>query len=886
MALYVHCISITDDHTSRSVAEAMSQLQLDQGSPTGPEACQELLRDLAFQTEHHDKEQYSQFVFQGQCLILGDSRVGKTSLVKSITGKPFDNDEPSTKGVQTSLVDRKWQNLDAETGLKFGSFKRFYKSVRYVTAMFESEGYSNLYDQESLLSPVSKILSLCWIISFICLWLFDTPSVNFSILSVLVLVTATAFPFALRALHFVSMFQFLVAQLSILRSASLITGLFALTLLAGCILVGHIIGIDCCSVEFSLGIGAVRAVVRHFHLLVLWVFVDCVVSDIVCFLIETYRGAEWEFNDESSLPGVVKYKNHTQFLIFANVFTVLLFFDFGYFFALTTTISVREYCQLLHFSIITCSGLLLFWFIRTMCKGSHVMEVTVGLVLCIFIEKNSDFLTSFHSLTTYAAILAGCVIYTLVFISSNYGVNQASAIYKYIFVQKFALDYQKLKRALSSQFLNLKLSILDFAGDEEYYAYHHLFLKNQAIYVLVFNMEHFVIDNFKQVTAKIQRLRFWLESICSQVAPKSPVFLVGTHRGNMEDSCLHRLEEHLQQNFWHSFSDELVINDEDRLTYFPVENRQGKNDRGIQNLQRKIICTAEQRKKTVGCKVPFSWIKIQDAIINRRQSKKAKFCVTLKQFPTSVGNFICSNWSKETLKYFHEKGIVIYIDPGQDSELSNWVLLKPEILVDAIIQLVTPPTNDEMISEHGFRRDWTLLHTTGMLTKSLLKNILGRLQENEEAMKGFLEEYDIICPLFYKVNNEKEEAEVTHFVPSLLPTSVNGNTPVWYNDPTDKKLFVFFKRFLPEPLFYHLLSRAHRLSSKAFSKGQPVIYRDVGRFWFSPTQPYRLLLLKKENMIEVTFSCRLVFREYTIITFYKMPCPLPQHLNLLWNLKY
>ena len=883
MAFEVQSLSITDDHTSRSAAEVMLQMQLDQGSPTGPEACRELLRDLAFQTEHHDEEQYGQFVFQGQCLILGDSRVGKTSLVKSITGKPFDIDEPSTKGVQTSLVDRKWQNLDTETGLKFGSFKRFYKSVRYVTAAFESGGYRNLYDQESLLCPVCKILSPFWIISFISLWLFDTPSVNFSILSVLVLVTAIALQLALRALHRVSMSQFLVARLPILRSASLITGLFGLTLLAEYILVGYVKGIDCCSVEFSLGI-AVRAVVRYFHLSVLWAFVYCVILDILYFLISnTYSGAEWEFNDESSLQdAAVKL---IQSVIFTSVFSVMVYFHAGLLLALTK-ISVREYCQLLHFKIILCSDLLIFRFIQTMCKGSYIMEVIVGLVLCIFIEKNSDFLTSFHSVTSYTVIFAGGVIYILMFISSNYGANQGSAIYKFIFVEKFALDYQKLKRALSSQFLNLKLSILDFAGDEEYYAYHHLFLKNQAIYVVVFNMEHFVIDNFKQVTAKIQRLRFWLESICSQVAPKSPVFLVGTHRGNMEDSCLHRLEEHLQQNIWNAFSDELVINDEDRLTYFPVENRQGKNDRGIQNLQRKIICTAEQRKKTVGCKVPFSWIKIQDAIINRRQSKKAKFCVTLKQFPTSVGNFICSNWSKETLKYFHEKGIVIYIDPGQDSELSNWVLLKPEILVDAIIQLVTPPTNDEMISEHGFRRDWTLLHTTGMLTKSLLKNILGRLQENEEAMKGFLEEYDIICPLFYKVNNEKEEAEVTHFVPSLLPTSVNGNTPVWYNDPTDKKLFVFFKRFLPEPLFYHLLSRAHRLSSKAFSKGQPVIYRDVGRFWFSPTQPYRLLLLKKENMIEVTFSCRLVFREYTIITFYKMPCPLPQHLNLLWNLKY
>jgi len=52
MAVDVHRISLTDDHTSRSAAEVMSQVLLDQGSPTGKEACKELLSDLAFQHEH------------------------------------------------------------------------------------------------------------------------------------------------------------------------------------------------------------------------------------------------------------------------------------------------------------------------------------------------------------------------------------------------------------------------------------------------------------------------------------------------------------------------------------------------------------------------------------------------------------------------------------------------------------------------------------------------------------------------------------------------------------------------------------------------------------------------------------------------------------------
>lgn len=72
---------------------------------------------------------------------------------------------------------------------------------------------------------------------------------------------------------------------------------------------------------------------------------------------------------------------------------------------------------------------------------------------------------------------------------------------------------------------------------------------------------------------------------------------------------------------------------------------------------------------------------------------------------------------------------------------------------------------------------------------------------------------------------------------------------------------MFFHRFLPEPLFQSLLSRAHRLSKEEFPNGQTFICRDVGRFWLQPNPkltpvPYRLLQLKNQEMIEVTFNCR------------------------------
>ena len=419
------------------------------------------------------------------------------------------------------------------------------------------------------------------------------------------------------------------------------------------------------------------------------------------------------------------------------------------------------------------------------------------------------------------------------------------------------IDMAILKRALNERCPSLKLHILDFAGDKEYYAYHHMFLKSQAVYIIVFNVAKHVENDFKNINAAIERLQFWLESVCSHVPPKTPIFLVGTHRGGLDKSCMQTVNDHLKEHLWNRYCDELVVNDIDELIFFPVENSKGENDVGVQSLRMKVMSVAEERDAARDCDIPLSWITIKDAIISQREKEKANFCVTLKEFPTAFDNFICSNWSEETLKYFHEKGLVIYLD--NDQELSKWVLLKPEILVNIIIQLVTPPP--QMIQERGFRRDWKLLQDKGMLTKSLLTRTISTEQENEDALTTFLEEYDLICPLSnmkVKIHSlsDDEEHEPTHFVPSLLPMSADGCIPAWDINITDKKFYVFFKRFLPEPLFHRLLSRAHKNSKLEFPNGPVVMFKDVGKFWMSPWQPYRLKLMKEEAIIEVTFSSR------------------------------
>ena len=866
MALDLQRIRLTNDHTLETASEVMSQLQFERRLPDGrgQESYKQVLRNLGFRSEQNGSESYKQDVFQGQCLILGDARVGKTSLRKSLTGQPFDLDEPGTKGVEISLVDRKWKRLHADDGLKFGSFTRFQESVLYLGLMFGPAGVELIIDSEmtSAMSIMIHVMFLFqrifWIISIICLLAFATVSVSFY-----------AYSFAVFSLQIWLQLQ-QSEQTEFLRLAWLIVALRRVLagLGAAHVIAGFFKEIDCQNLEpsFDLSILNYNMLTWVLHIVIVTILI-CDISFYLSPICNSYLG-NW-MGIESSVPGQTKFNNPPPFLprFLLFLIPVMCGLSFGAIIQLHISINMTtlQYCHILHFIVIPLAFLVTFKFTRALCALVNIQDI--GLIFLIYIiwEKFFEKLVQFCSLYMYTVIFSvpACLSlysdWNVVFsiFNDTLDTRERQASFTFILIEKIALNFHKLRRALHSTFSSLKLKILDFSGDEEYYAYHHIFMRDNAIYLVLFNMTNFADDNFGNMAAKIHRLKFWMESICSKASSRTPIFLVGTHRGHMEKLCLNKIDKHLRQNILDSFSDELVLNEEDNLLYFPVENTYGKNDTGIQNLKRVIIAAAEECKTTIGREIPFSWIKIQDAIINLRNNKSAKFCVTLKDFPISVGNFICSNWSKETLKYFHEKGLIIFIDHADSSE---WVLLKPQILNDIIIQLVTPPEKKEEMEQRGLRQDFKLLHDTGMLTDSLLKNIISRetgSKESEEAMKSFLKEYDIICPLFHNRENINEAENVTHFVPSLLPMS-DVNTPVWHDSPTDKVFYVFFKRFLPEALFQHLLSRAHRSSKVEFPEGKPLICKDVGRFWWRPCTAYKVLQLKKEDMIEVTFTYRLV----------------------------
>ena len=847
-------IVVTDTETLDKHSNIMEKLRLEDRLPEGRRTYEELLEKVGLKFEHdHDprgaERTCQHFVFQGQCLVLGDSGVGKTSLVKAISGKPFDEMELRTTGIEQSLVDEKWQNLDTKD-LIFGNVNRFFLEI-FVQLMLYGRAGNVIFQQSRFWKNNSGFFLLLLGIIFsltITKIITDPPTENHIVFLISIIYSAFVFLF------------FLVCETCFVFSPKedrrLKVSLCCFMVNPRGILVGTFLSVGLLRFhrEISYGEPSKTAIFQ----VVLSIATVIALSYVAFLLLRGPRSFSLE--QKCPQPGQLKLNNQRPIeVIFFSRFILNTFVSF----ILVTTAGVF-YSNILHqFSIVMVFFYSQFFMVESVpriLKSPPEWHQWAKFLLGIF------FLSVFACLPPSSEKLAMTFLVLLCHtlhqeyfwlesaISTPSEDHVGPGTFTAVQLEKAVIDHKKLKNALNQKWSSLKLKILDFAGDKEYQAYFHMFLRSQGIYVIVFNMAEFAEDSLRDLTTKIKSLHFWLESVCSHVTSSTPIFLVGTHRGNMERSTVERINENLKRNFWELFCGELVVNKVDELFFFPVENSLGQNDSGIQIFQRAIIATVEELKETIGRNIPLSWIQIQDALISMKSDKGAKVCVRFEEFPTVFDNFICTNWTEDTLEYFHEKGFMMYLNKEPKR-----VLLNPDVLIDIIIRLITK--QPEGIPQRSYRRHWNLLQEKGMLTKFLLEFLLESVLskvESKEDVTAFLEEYDLICLLTHKMAPlNGERLTPTYFVPALLPISTDENIQLWKGRSTDKKFFVFFKKFLPEPLFHCLLSRAHKNSKIQFPRSQPLVYRDAGRFWLDSRQPYRLKLLKDMKMIEVTFT-RLV----------------------------
>ncbi|XP_033909901.3 malignant fibrous histiocytoma-amplified sequence 1 homolog [Acipenser ruthenus] len=315
----------------------------------------------------------------------------------------------------------------------------------------------------------------------------------------------------------------------------------------------------------------------------------------------------------------------------------------------------------------------------------------------------------------------------------------------------------------------------DFAGQEEYYLTHHVFITPQALVILVIDLASYRTED-TQFNSKVG---FWINNILMRV-PDSVVLPVGTHvdqcgvedvRDKKEDiqrriqvmldnrkKYLERRMDNLKENTEPAlFSDQSSKLDEltnynlQVLDLIPIDCT---NYKDIDSFQHHIL-TAVQDKNifpNVEKKLPHIYQAVESTITNLIKDKEIPDhgIVSVNEMLSGInhnGSFdrLAQDDLKDILRYLHRIGLIMWYE--ESTRLVGTVFVKPSFLItlfkmivrhDLVEQLQSIPRT-VLMGEHAFMKDkerWAshfqtkaILYHKAMV--ALTKNLLQQMDSPE-----------------------------------------------------------------------------------------------------------------------------------------------------------
>ncbi|XP_033095525.1 uncharacterized protein LOC117100086 [Anneissia japonica] len=400
---------------------------------------------------------------------------------------------------------------------------------------------------------------------------------------------------------------------------------------------------------------------------------------------------------------------------------------------------------------------------------------------------------------------------------------------------------QSMKASIRNEsYLDARLSLWDFAGQDMYYNTHHLFMSKQGVYLIVFNAVEAVMNPEKQ----IKRLKFWLQSVAMHAEVENAVvFLVGTRRDSVgEKNAFLNFLNLARKHLYKRFSKLLAFHPSGSL-FFLIENASPLDEQ--RNILRAVIYNEIQKLKFFQEKISLRYLLFNETLNKFRQRN----CIIVKfeDFSDEVKS-TCNIMSKNELRRFltfHDRsGDLIYNE--RDEILRNYVICDPQMLVDILQYLVNVPVphkRNRTVSDY-----WQRLEDTGIVDSKLLEHICR--EEGIWILYPYVIRFLVGTHLLFPLKITDHVDQVGKFFLSCRLPMINAMSNIWNSNDHSQDIFYFdFGEIIPEFILVRLIAKC----CEVFTWDK--IYYNAARF---RTSNSCLFVLNTNEISESTYVRHLI----------------------------
>ena len=328
-------------------------------------------------------------------------------------------------------------------------------------------------------------------------------------------------------------------------------------------------------------------------------------------------------------------------------------------------------------------------------------------------------------------------------------------------------------------------NVWDFAGQEEYYATHQVFLSTRSLYLAVWKVTEGV--------GGINELKPWLDNIILR-APQSRIIVIGTHLDVLIDQLGGKRAadakcEEYTRHFYNNVDREFIENNVAGIYYVGLKGRCV----GVTELKKQIYNVARDYKvdghPIMGSDIPYSYTQV-----DKRLSQLSKPILQAEEFKEMVRSLKQTDLQSDddiraAALFLHGIGSLLHFDDHRHS-LDDLYFVNPQWLCKLMSTVVTVEDRNEYVDN-------------GIITRDHLQELFRRAggDYSEQFIDQYLElfnRFEIALPL----NKDEDKFVISCCLPPKRPAVV-----ATFITELHFRRDYLFQTALPPGLWSRLLSR-------------------------------------------------------------------------------